>query len=217
MPSWARTIDAAIAKPSPAPSGAELDRVRPAPLTNGSVRVAASAGARTRAAVLDDQRARKGRHPHPSVLDVVDDGVGDQVRRQHLEKVGVALHHRGLEGRRDADAARRSIRLRSLDRIRSHLRQIDRSPFDGGPAADTREGQQCLGRGDRPLVGRGDAREKNVDVATGRIGPRHLDHGADDRVRSAQFVRRVRGEAPLLVDGELDAVEHRVEACRRDP
>ena len=51
----------------------------------------------------------------------------------------------------------------------------------------------------------------DVDVAPGRIGLRHLDHRADDRVRRAQLVRGVGGEAALLVDRALHAIEHRVE------
>ena len=50
-----------------------------------------------------------------------------------------------------------------------------------------------------------------VGIASGRVGLRDLDHGADDRVRRAQLVRGVRREATLLLEGALHAGEHRVE------
>ncbi|SIH94074.1 Uncharacterised protein [Mycobacteroides abscessus subsp. abscessus] len=164
--------------------------------------------------VLDDQRrvpiARSRPHLDDAVFGrVVDDRVVDEVARHLGEQHGVTAHRCALGVDGDAHAPLIGEGHEGLDGVLGEEGEVARFGA-GGLAAGTAEQEQRLGECDRAGVDGPEPVEVAAHVPVGVLCG-DVEDRLRDRQRGPQFVGGVRGEALLLTDVGLDAVEHRIE------
>ncbi|RKE17684.1 hypothetical protein BX266_0946 [Streptomyces sp. TLI_171] len=185
---------------------------------------------------LGEGRDQLGRHGAAGVLDLQDGGVARRPGADGDGAVGrQVVDHRVLDqvaghpqqqfggpggpglpaAHLQPDPAALGQREQRLGGLLREQRQVDDLARADAPVASA-EQQQRLGQVDRPGV-HGVQPVEEFRAVPGRVLAGHVEQGAGDRQRGAQFVRGVRGEPLVLGHVLLQAVEHRVEGVRELP
>ena len=148
-----------------------------------------STSLRSTGSAVHGVRPGRGGHPdRPSVGQVVDDGVVDEVRRQLLQEGGRAERGGGVARGLDGGAAALGLGEEGLGGVLGQQGQVDAAAREGA-LVGAAEQEERLGEPGRPGVDVVEAVEQ-LGVVVGRVPPGDVEEGLGDGQRGAPRARR---------------------------